>query len=230
MDLPQPLEEGVLIRRLNRFAAEVRVGRRTVRAHVANSGRLGELLQQGARVIVHPVGRSDRVTSHDLLLVRHSRVLVSVDSRAPAEIAAEAFLNGGLPPLPRADEVTREVPFGRGRTDLSVRIGEAEWLVEAKGCTLVRDRTAIFPDAPTARGRRQVEELASYAAAGGRAMLLFVIQRSDARRLRPNAETDPGFAGALRAAAEAGVVVTAHTCRVTTTRIVLSQDVPVDLG
>ena len=230
MNLPQPLHEGIFLRRLNRFAAEVRVGRTVQRVHVPNSGRLGELLYPGARVLSHPVTRPARSTSHDLLLAHHHGALVSVDSRAPAAIAAEAFLGPGVPPLLRADEVRTEVPFGRSRIDLCVRSGGEEWVVEVKGCTLVREQTAIFPDAPTARGRRHVEELTALAAGGGRAMVLFIIQRRDARRFQPNTETDPAFARALAEAAEVGVIVRAHTCRVTTKEIVLGRSVPVEVG
>jgi sugar fermentation stimulation protein A len=229
MNLPQPLEEGILLRRLNRFAADVRVGRRLRRVHVPNTGRLGELLTEGARVYVHPVADEWRATSGDLLLVRYGRTLVGVDSRAPAAIAAEAFLSQSVPPLRAVGEVAREVPFGKGRIDLRVRAGDEDWLVEVKGCTLVRGGVAVFPDAPTARGRRHVEELAAFAAQGGRAMVLFVIQRADARRFRPNHEADPAFAGALAEAAAAGVLVKAHTCRVTQRDVTLGPAVPVTL-
>ncbi|MBM3472030.1 MAG: DNA/RNA nuclease SfsA [Armatimonadetes bacterium] len=229
MNLPRPLEEGTLVRRLNRFAAQVRVGRGTWRVHVPNTGRLGELLVEGARVYIHPVADARRATRGDLLLVRHGRALVSVDSRAPAAIAAEAFLSQTVPPLRGVTEVVREVSFGRGRIDLCVRAESEEWLVEVKGCTLVRGGVAIFPDAPTERGRRHVEELAAFAAQGGRAMVLFVIQRSDAHRFRANHETDPRFAGALADAAAAGVVIRAHTCRVTQRRVTLGPAAPVTL-
>ena len=229
MNLPQPLEEGVFVRRLNRFAAEVRVGRALWRVHVPNTGRLGELLVQGAPVFVHPVVGAGRATHGDLLLVRHGRALVSVDSRAPAAIAAEAFLNQAVPPLRSVGGVAREVPFGRGRIDLRVCAGDEAWLVEAKGCTLVRGGVAIFPDAPTERGRRHVEELTAHVTQGGQAMVLFVIQRADAHRFRPNHETDPAFALALARAAAAGVVVKAHTCRVTQRRVTLGPAVPVML-
>jgi sugar fermentation stimulation protein A len=230
MDLPQPLRAGTFVGRLNRFAAEVRLGRTVHRVHVANSGRLGELLYPGARVFTHPVTTAGRSTSHDLVLVRHGGVLVSVDSRAPSAIAAEAFLSVGVPPLSRVQAVHREAPLGRSRIDLCVRTAEGEWLVEVKGCTLVCEGTAIFPDAPTARGRRHVEALAEHVARGGRAMVLFVIQRPDAASFRPNWTTDAAFAAALATAEGAGVVVRAHTCSVSTEEIALGAAVPYDLA
>jgi sugar fermentation stimulation protein A len=231
VNLPQPLIAGRFLRRLNRFAAEVRLEDEVVLAHVANSGRLGELLVERAEVRVHPVREPRRVTTHDLLLVRHDRVWVSIDSRAPAAIAAEAFRETGLSPIPRAEAVQAEVPLGSHRIDLRVRgrgRGE-EWLVEVKGCTLVREGTALFPDAPTERGRRQVEALTRATEAGARAMVLFVIQREDARRFRPHEENDPALAEALRRAARAGVAIAAHRCHVSTREVTLAERVPVDL-
>lgn len=229
MNLPQPLEQAAFLRRLNRFAAEVRLGRRTVRVHVANSGRLGELLVHGAEVHIHPADKPSRVTSHDLVLVRYQGELVSIDSRAPAAIAEEALLAGHIPTLPSAQELRREVTVGDRRLDIWLRAGGEEWLVEVKGCTLVRGDIAVFPDAPTVRGRRHVEELTRVAQGGGRAMVLFVIQRADAREFRPNTETDPELAQALRRAADAGVVVAAHTCHVDLRTVTLTGSVPVHL-
>lgn len=227
MDLPRPLEEGTFLRRLNRFAAQVRVGAQIVEAHLPNSGRLGELLVPGVQVHVHRAPAPLRKTDYDLLLVRHGRILVSIDSRAPACIAAEAFATRAIPPLPRVQVVKREIIFGEGRIDLLVQGPKSQWLVEVKGCTLVKRGSAMFPDAPTVRGRRQVGELGRFAANGGQAMVLFVIQRSDAREFRPNVEADPEFAHALAGAASSGVLLAAYTCRVSPRRITLWRRVPI---
>jgi sugar fermentation stimulation protein A len=230
MNLPRPLKEARFRRRVNRFAAEVVVNGRTALAHLPNSGRLEELLLEGARVYVHPAERPGRKTSHDLLLVRFGEHLVSIDSRAPAALAAEALLARGLPPAPRADDLRREVPLGGRRIDLWLRRGRKEWLIEVKGCTLVVDGRALFPDAPTVRGRRHVEALTRAAAQGRRTMVLFVVQREDASRFAPNAGNDPDFAAALEMAAEAGVAVAAYTCVVTLDRVELSRQIPVCLA
>ncbi|MGQ9732306.1 MAG: DNA/RNA nuclease SfsA [Candidatus Zipacnadales bacterium] len=229
MNLPQPLEQGAFVQRLNRFTAEVRLGRDMVRAHLANSGRLQELLVPEAEVYLHSAPHERRKTTHELLLVRHRNTLVSIDSRVPAIIAKEALLTCGLSPLGIADHVWQEMRFGWGRVDLRVQAGNEDWLVEVKGCTLVRERIAIFPDAPTERGRRHVANLTAYVQQGGKAMVLFVIQREDADELRCNWITDPSFATLLQQAATAGVVVRAYTCHVTTQHILLAAAVPVQL-
>lgn len=230
MNLPQPLIEARFRLRVNRFAAKVTVNGRTTLAHVANSGRLGELLVEGASVYVHPADRPGRKTSYDLVLVRFRDQLVSIDSRTPAAIAAESLLIRGVPPAPQADDLRREVPLSDHRIDLWLRSGREEWLIEVKGCTLVVDGTALFPDAPTVRGRRHVEALTRAAAQGERTMVLFVVQREDASRFAPNVKNDPDFAAALTAAVESGVSVAAYTCVVTLSRVRLGRRVPVCLA
>jgi sugar fermentation stimulation protein A len=100
--------------------------------------------------------------------------------------------------------------LGRSRFDFALRdLRGAETLVEVKSVTLVEDGVALFPDAPTVRGARHLSELEDYVRAGGRALVLFVVQRGDARAVAPNARTDPRFARALLSAARAGVMLRA---------------------
>jgi sugar fermentation stimulation protein A len=102
-------------------------------------------------------------------------------------------------------------------------------LLEVKSVAAVRGGTALFPDAPTARGVRHVEALGHAASRGERAALLFVVQRGDVRRVAPFAERDPAFAAALRAARRAGVRLLAHTCRVEPRGCTLGPEIPVEL-
>ena len=116
-------------------------------------------------------------------------------------------------------QIEREVQLGQSRIDFALREhGGVRW-IEAKCCTLVREGTALFPDAPTARGRRHLRELATARAESHGAAVYFVVQRSDAVRFAPNAETDPEFALALKSAVEAGVAVKALSCHVMPRRI-----------
>jgi sugar fermentation stimulation protein A len=101
--------------------------------------------------------------------------------------------------------------------------------VEVKSVTLVRGKIARFPDAPTLRGTRHVEELEHLVENKEAAAVVFVIQRSDARKFRPNDSTDPGFGQALRSARRRGVSVFAYRCLTDARRIRIHQAVPVDL-
>jgi sugar fermentation stimulation protein A len=107
----------------------------------------------------------------------------------------------------------REPVFEDSRLDFHLEGDSGQLLLEVKSCTLVEDRTGLFPDAPTKRGRRHIRTLME-ALKLGRSAVMFVIQRVDADALRPNEETDPRFAEALREAAGLGVEVYAYSCEV----------------
>ncbi|AKG91892.1 sugar fermentation stimulation protein [Geoglobus ahangari] len=194
------LVEGRLVRRLNRFVLEVEVNGRVERAHLRDSGRLTELMKPGNRVLMRPKKRER--TSHEVFVIYDVHVPVVVNSSLHSDIAAEILGGEGY----RIEG--REVKVGSSRIDLLVSRDGAAKLVEVKGCTLVRDGVALFPDAPTERGVKHVREIAER---GG--MILFLVMRSDARIFMPNHETHPEFAKVLREAYESGVDVRAALLR-----------------
>jgi sugar fermentation stimulation protein A len=229
-----PLVEATFLRRDNRFRVQVRIGAQTVAAHLANSGRLGELLVPGHRVWLTPAvpaAALRRKTGYDLTLVDHHGHLVSVDSRLPGDLAAQALrcnmVGENLKDYPN---IKREVALGQSRIDyfLSGPDRHPCWL-EVKSVTLVTDKTARFPDAPTARGRRHLDELSRAVLDGDRAAVLFVVQRDDARQFTPNDTTDPEFGRALRHAASVGVEVYALSCRLSLESITVDEPIPVIL-
>ncbi len=223
-----------MVRRENRFRVLVDTGHGAEAAHLPNSGRLEELLVPGARVWLtpaDPAARARRRTGYDLTLVEYSSRLVSVDARLPAQLVASALEGGCMPGLPRYPVVRREVALGRSRIDFWLGGSPHDppcWL-EAKSVTLVVDGTAQFPDAPTARGRRHLDELLDVVQKGQRAMAVFVIQRDDASSFTPHDAADPAFGQALRRAADAGVGIVALACRVTLEAIQLLGQLPVVL-
>ena len=229
MDLP-PTVKARFVRRENRFRVTVEVAGRIEAAHLPNSGRLGELLIPGRCCYLAPRLSPRRRTPYDLLLVAHAEVLVSVDARLPNRLFAEALAAGRLAPFAGATAVEPEVRRGGSRLDFRL---EGPWgvcWVEAKSVTLVKGGVALFPDAPTGRGRRHLEELAALAREGDRAAVVFVVQRSDAAAFAPNAEIDPAFARALREAQAAGVETYAYRCRVTRRALSIVDEVPVVLA
>jgi len=218
------------VERLNRFRVTVTIRGRQVDAHLPNSGRLMELLTPGRRCWVAPVSGRRRKTAYDLKLVEHGDVLVSVDARLPNPLLAEALEEGRLGPFRACQQFDREVVRGGSRVDFLLRMPEGRLWMEAKSVTLVENDTARFPDAPTTRGARHVQELSEAVSSGDQAAVVFVVQRADARRFAPHDEADPAFGQALRQAAEAGVGVYAWTCRVTKERMAIAERIRVDLS
>ncbi len=214
--------------RPNRFLGVVEVSGEYVECFVPNPGRMEELLFKGARVHLRRVGDRNRKTRYDLALVDLNGVLVSVDSRVPNIVVAEAVEAGLIPEFRDLHVEHREPRYGDSRLDLLLSGPEGRLILEVKGCTLVEGRTALFPDAPTSRGARHLRTL-TLARAKGRSAIVFVIQRGDADHLKPNEATDPMFAAALREASLKGVETYAYASNVTLEGISINRRVPVKI-
>lgn len=229
MELPR-LVRGVFLERDNRFRVTVRVDGDAVAAHLADPGRLLELLVPGVAVWVSPAhtAAGRRRTAYDLWLVEHAGVLVCVNTRLPnalfAEALADGFLMGPLYP-----EVRREVALGASRIDYRLSGERGICWVEVKSANLVVDGVALFPDAPTVRGRKHVLELGGAVAAGDAAAIVFVAQRADAHAFAPYREVDPDLADALAWARDQGVAVHALACEVSLERVRVVREIPVRL-
>lgn len=223
-----PLVEGRFIKRLNRFAALVDVERREYLAHVPNSGRMGELLVPGFRVLLVPAPEgANRKTSFDLALVDTGDALSSADARLPNKLVAEALTRKRLPQFDEYPVVRAEQAFGESRLDFLLEGPTGKCYVETKSVTLVENGVGLFPDAPTIRGVKHLRSLMAAREAGHQAAVVFVIQRADAEAFTPHDDADPLLGATLREARNAGVSVWAYRCRVSERSIELADPVPV---
>ena len=233
MDLPQPLVSATLLRRYKRFLADVRLddGSAAV-AHCANPGSMMGLQAPGSRVWLSRSGPG-RKLAYGLELVQADGTLVAINTINPNRIAVEAVRDGLVSGVAAEAALQREVVYGteNSRIDLVATNpdGAASW-IEVKNCHLMRQPgLAEFPDSVTTRGAKHLRELARLVEAGQRAVLLFIIQRGDCDRLAFARDIDPGYAGAVRAAAQAGVEVHALRCHVDITSVRAIAPVPVEL-
>lgn len=217
---------GRFIRRDNRFRATVLVHGEECAAHMANPGRMREMLNPGCRVWLAPMSSPTRRTAYDLVLIEYEGAPVSVDTRLPNHLFAEA-LSAGLEVDGAYPHIQAEVVRGQSRLDFRLSGPSGVCWVEVKSVTLVEDRLALFPDAPTVRGRRHLGELEEIVAAGQRALVVFVIQRPDADWFTPHVHTDPAFGQALAQAERAGVEVRAYTCDVSPRSMAITRRIAV---
>ena len=208
---------GRFVRRLNRFTAEVLVDDRPVTVHVKNTGRLKELLVPLAAVTLQKAGDPKRRTAYDLISVyREGLGWVNIDSLIPNELM-KRWLEGQP-----YDLVRPEYTYGTSRFDFYMEKGGERYLTEVKGCTLLSDddpAAGLFPDAPTLRGVKHLNELAEAAGAGWHCAVAFVIQMNGVVRVDPNERTQPEFGAALARAVKAGVKVQYCSCHVEADRI-----------
>ena len=204
---------GIFLAWPNRFIAHVQIGGQTEIVHVKNTGRCKELLVPGCTVYCQRSSNPNRKTAFDLIAVQKGDRLINMDSQAPNRAAGEWLSSGGLGEI---SELKAEVKHGDSRYDFSFLKDGKRCFLEVKGCTLEHDGVCAFPDAPTERGAKHIRGLTAAARAGYGAYILFVIQMSDVKYIRPHDETDPEFGKALREASQNGVQVLAMDCAVTT--------------
>ncbi len=217
------------IKRVNRFAALVELGARETLVHVANSGRMHELLVEGNVCWLRPAPGDHRKTAYDLALVDIGHTLVSADARLPNHLVHRAFQEGRLTQFAACDESHTEVVYGESRLDLALRGPSGTCFIETKSVTLVEDGAGLFPDAPTTRGRKHMLSLMHAVEEGHRAAVVFVIQRDDAQFFRPHDAADPDLGQALRQAVSAGVEAYAYTCTVSLEEVRLAEPLQVML-
>jgi sugar fermentation stimulation protein A len=233
--IPGPLALARFVDRPNRFLLQVRLEDtgELVEAHMADPGRLRELLFPQKRIWVRPATNSARKTRWSAVLVEApgGDELVSLDSTLPNRLILNALQNNALPEFAGWDFVRAEATLGRSRFDFLLGGADGRKLIlEVKSVTMVEEGVGFFPDAVTARGARHVSELGHLAQQRQwEAAVLFVLQRSDAHEVRAAREIDPKFADSLAEAQAAGVRVLGRRCRVFHDRMELGEPIPVGI-
>ena len=216
---------GRFICRPNRFIAHVNIDGTTHICHVKNTGRCRELLIEGAAVYLQSSANPARKTLYDLIAVQKGDLLINMDSAAPNKAAAEYLRNRfGDTAL-----IKPEKTYGDSRIDFYVENAAEKWLIEVKGVTLEEQGRALFPDAPTERGVKHINELIKAAKEGYKACILFIIQMKGITSFSPNDATHPAFGDALRTAAKQGVQIKAIDCIVTPDSMTPDKEIPIKL-
>jgi len=189
--------EGTFLERTNRFVALVEVNGQVKRAHVSDTGRLGELLERGAPVLLspNPKGKLD----YKFVAVNKGGDWVLLNTSVHS-IIARKILEGGILGF-KPETVKPEFVFGNSRIDFLL---DNNFLLEVKGCNLVENEICLFPDAPTERGRKHVLELIKAVKEGYRAGILFLSFRK-CNCFLPNRRRDPQFSLTLLKALSEGV-------------------------
>lgn len=227
MRFPDPLIRGRLVRRYKRFLSDVELatGEQVV-AHCANPGSMLGLAEPGAEVWLSRARNPARKLKYSWELVAAGGGLVGINTGHPNAIVAEALAEGRIPELTGYRGLRREVRYGRNsRIDLLLeQTGRPPCYVEVKNVTLKRGAEAAeFPDAVTKRGAKHLAELAGMARSGARAVMFFLVQRGDCRRLEIAGDIDPDYRAAFAAARAHGVEAVCYDCAVATEAIELNR-------
>ena len=223
--------EGRFLERPNRFIAYVAIGGKREKVHVKNTGRCRELLQDDAQVFLSYSDNESRSTAYDLVTVKKGDRMVNMDSQAPNVVVKEWLKVGETHPVfGNITYVKPETTYQNSRFDFYVECDERKLFIEVKGVTLENDGEVRFPDAPSERAVKHVEELVKARQDGYEVYVLFVIQMQGVKYFMPNDKTDPKFAKALWEARKQGVNILAYDCKVTKDSMEIGEPVPVYLA
>lgn len=218
---------GIFKERPNRFIAKVEIDGKCETVHVKNTGRCKELLVPKAIVYLEKSDNPLRKTLYDLIAVVKNGMLINIDSQIPNYVAEEWLKLGTL--FSKNALIRREVTYKKSRFDFYIEDGDRRIFLEVKGCTLEENSVARFPDAPTERGVKHINELIECINEGYEAYILFVIQMKGVAYFEPNDKTHKAFGDALRNAQQKGVKILAFDCIVTPDSIEIDNEIKVRL-
>lgn len=230
MIFKEKLVHGRLIKRYKRFLADIRLddGSEIV-AHCTNSGSMKSCIEKGAEVYLTPVNDPKRKTKFTWEMIKINGDWIGINTGNPNKIAFDAISENTIPGLPGYTKVKREVKFGDSRFDVYAENENERCFIEVKNVTLKEGKYARFPDAVTTRGQKHLRTLMEVKAEGIRAVMLYIVQRSDVEIFAPATEIDPDYAEALKKAVEAGVEVIVMMAKVTPEKIELAKSLPAEI-
>jgi sugar fermentation stimulation protein A len=236
MKFHAPLIQGRLIKRYKRFLSDIELADGTiVVAHCANSGSMLGVCDPGSEVWLSPAKNPDRKLRYTWELIRCGGGLVGINTSYPNAIVAEAITDGTIAELGGYASLRREVKYGKNsRIDLLLEGPKRPpCYVEIKNVTMRRGKEvhspAEFPDAVTARGAKHLVELAAMVKAGHRAVMMYLVQRTDSPAFTVAGDIDPEYWKGLKTAMKKGVEVLAYGCAVTSDGVTVTKPVPLAL-
>ncbi|MGM0497127.1 MAG: DNA/RNA nuclease SfsA [Bacteroidota bacterium] len=230
MKFDKPLTHGRLIKRYKRFLADVTLDNgQIVTAHCTNSGSMKSCLEEGAEVYMTPVNDPKRKTKFTWEMIKINGDWVGINTNIPNQLAFEAVKNGELVKLSGYNTVKREVIFENSRFDLYAENSREKAFIEVKNVTLKDGNYGRFPDAVTKRGKKHLKSLIRVKEQGMRAVMLYVVQRTDVDIFAPAWEIDPEYSKTLVEAYNKGVEIIPVQAKVTPEEIKIINEMPFDL-
>lgn len=235
MHFPTLLVEAKLVRRYKRFFADMELDDGSVvTAHCANPGSMLGLNQPGLQCFLSRADNPTRKLRWSWELIQDGNAMIGINTSLPNRLAAEALAQGKLQQFTHYQTVQREVRTGP-HTRLDFKLSSSDLpdcYIEVKNVHLKRDKAspgfAEFPDSVTDRGAKHLRELSMIKTTGARAVLLFIVQRTDCSTMRLATDIDPVYATAMTEAIRAGVEVLCYDCDITPQDITIRQQIAFD--
>ncbi len=217
--------EARFIKRINRFIANVLIDGQEELVHVKNTGRCKELFIEGRKIYLQKSDNPNRKTKYSLISIYKEEELINIDSQVPNKVVFDAIESGKVEGFENLKVLKREKTYGNSRFDIYYETEKDKGFIEIKGVTLEVDNIAKFPDAPTTRGCKHVNELIEGQNEGYKNYIILLIQMKNVNHFVPNSETDPDFSNALKNALLKGVEIRCYDCIVTKDTITLDKEI-----
>ena len=221
------LFHGKLIKRYKRFLADITLDNGdTITAHVPNSGRMTSTIEDGCDVWVSFHDNPKRKLKYTLELTKIDNIMICTNTGVANKLGVEAIQDGTIDELQGYDTLKTEQKYGQNsRIDILLEKQNKKCYVEIKSVTLKLEDSLAFPDAVTSRGSKHLEELSDMVRDGHRAVMLYIIQRTDNLDFRIAKEIDKKYDEALKEAMKSGVEVLVYQSQVSKQEITIVKKV-----
>lgn len=225
------LIEGRLIKRYKRFLSDIILDTgETITAHVPNSGAMTSCIEENCKVWVSFHNNPKRKLKYTLELTQMNNQLICTNTGVANKIAIEAIENGTIQELQGYSSLKPEQKYGQNsRIDVLLENDEQKCYVEIKSVTLKIKDDFAFPDAVTTRGLKHLKELSDMVQQGHRAVMLYIIQRTDEAPFRLAYEIDKKYFEGFKEAINAGVEVLVYQSNIATEEIFIDKCVELSI-
>ncbi len=226
MKFPTPVQKGQLVKRYKRFLADItlQTSTQTITAHCANPGSMRTVNEEGAVVWVTKAQNPNRKLQYDWQVIKIQKALICINTALANTIVAEAIAAGQIEALIGYDKLEREIKYGHNsRIDIRLSATDKpDCYVEVKNVTLSRQTgLAEFPDSTTARGTKHLMELADMARQGHRAVMFYLVNRTDSTDFTLAHDIDPSYAATFDKARQAGLDILIYRTHIDETGITI---------
>lgn len=223
------IKPAIFLKRINRFIAEILIDNKLELCHVKNTGRCQELLLPNSKIFVQYNNSSKRKTKYSLISVYKNQNLINMDSQIPNYVVAEALSNNVITEISDISNIKTEVKFNNSRFDIYFEQNDKKCFMEVKGVTLENNGISMFPDAPSLRAIKHINELIYSIKYGYLPYIFFLVQMDFVNQFTPNFNTHPEFCNCLKFAKQKGLNILAYNSNVYPNEITIKNKVFVNI-
>ena len=221
------LHHGKLIKRYKRFLADIELdNHEIITAHVPNSGAMTSTIETNCDVWVSFHDNPKRKLKYTLELTKLYNQYICTNTNVANKIAIEAIQNGTIKELQNYATLKPEQKYGQNsRIDILLENENNKCYVEVKSVTLKIDNYLAFPDSVTSRGEKHLNELLQMVKDGHRAVMLYIIQRTDNLPFRIANEIDKKYYDSFLEVTKQGVEVLVYQSTISQQEIIINQKI-----